>query len=72
MEGVLAAGIALTELAGIPGLSAGATCAPAGTPAAIESAAAPVKTWIVRFQFTKPSSSSWLAGHLARAVNVLP
>ncbi len=48
-------------LAGIPGLSAGVTCAVTGIFAAIVSAAAPAKTWIMRFPFTNPSSSSRLA-----------
>jgi hypothetical protein len=46
--------------AGIPGLS-GATCAATGKLAAIDNAAVPASTWTKRFQFTNPSSSSYLA-----------
>jgi hypothetical protein len=45
---------------GIPGLS-GATCAATGKLAAITNAATPANIWTMRFQFTNPSSSSYLA-----------
>ncbi len=46
--------------AGIPGLS-GATCAPTGKLEAINNAASPTNIWTMRFQFTNPSSCSYLA-----------
>src|SRR6266480_999763 len=44
-------------LPGIPGPTAGETCAAIGRLAAIANAAAPAMLWTIRFQFTNPSSS---------------
>src|SRR4029077_4098543 len=54
-------GRGLAGFAGIPGAPAGGTCAAIGKLAAIISAATTTITWTIRFQFTNPSSSSWLA-----------